>query len=72
MNTLENRKRGCTHKNNSAANYFRQPLLVPNNVKALHFYQIVHLTHFLTFSIININQNIRNERKFWKIKGVYL
>ena len=64
----------CTHKNtyNSAANYFRQPLLVPNNVNALHFYQIVHLTNFLTFSLINIYQNIRNKRKFGKFKGVYL
>ena len=61
MNTLENRKKisRCTHKDtyNSAANYFRQPLLVPNNAKALHFYQVVHLTHYLTFSHININQN---------------
>ena len=60
--------KGCTHKDtyNSAVNYFRQPLLVPNNAKSLHFYQIVHLTNFLTFSLININQNIRNKRKFWK------
>ena len=46
MNTLGNRKKikGCTHKDtyNSAANYFREPLLVLNNAKALHFYQIVH------------------------------
>ena len=74
MNTLGNRKKikGCTHKDtyNSAVNYFREPLLVPNNAKALHFYQIVHLTYFLTFTLININQNIRNKRKFWeKLKG---
>ena len=58
--------KGCTHKNtyNSAANYFRQPLLIPNNAKALHFYQIVYLTNFLTFILININQNIKNKRKF--------
>ena len=62
----------CTHKDtyNSAANYFRQPLLVPNNAKSLHFYQIVHLTNFLTFLLININQNLREN--FGKIKGVYL
>ena len=70
MNTLGNRKkiRGCTHKdtNNKAANYFRQPLLVPNNAKALHFYQIVHLTNFLTFSLINISQKIRNKRIFFE------
>ena len=70
MNTLGNHKKlkRYTHKDtyNSAANYFRQPLLVPNNGKSLHFYQIVHLTNFLTFSLININQNIRNKRKFWK------
>ena len=69
MNTLGNRKKikGCTHKDtyNSAA-IFRQTLLVPNNAKSLHVYQIVHLTNFLTFSLININQNIRNKRKFWK------
>ena len=60
--------RGCTNKdtNNSAANYFRQPLLVPNNAKTLHFYQIVNLTNFLTFSLINIYQNIRNKRIFLK------
>ena len=45
---------------------FRQPLLVPNNAKSLHFYQIVHLTNFLIFSLININQNIRNKKKIWK------
>ena len=76
MNTLGNRKKikGCTHKDtyNSAANYLRQPLLVPNNAKALHFYQVVHLTNFLTFSLINFNQNIRNKRKIRKNKGVYL
>ena len=70
MNTLgiHRKIKRYTHKdtNNSAANYFRQPLLVPNNAKSLHFYQIVHLTNFLTFSLININQNIRNKRKFWK------
>ena len=70
MNTLGNHKKikRCTHKEtyNSAANYFWQPLLVPNNAKSLHFYQIVHLTNFLAFSLININQNIRNKRKFWK------
>ena len=60
MKTLGNRKKI------SASSYFRQPLLVPNNDKALHFYQIVHLTNFITFSFININQNIRNKRKFWK------
>ena len=78
MNTLGNHKSyrrcsfNCTHKDTytSAANYFRQPLLAPNNAKSLQFYQIVHLTNFLTFSIINTNQNIRNKRKFWKkIKG---
>ena len=72
MNTLGNCKKWCTHKDtyNSAANYFRQLLLVPNNAKSLHFYQIVHLTNFLTFSLINTNQNIRNKRKFWrKLKG---
>ena len=72
MNTLGNRKqiKGCTQKDtyNSAANDFRQSLFIPNNAKALHFYQIVHLTNFLTFSLININQNIRNKRKFWKNK----
>ena len=46
--------------------FFRQTLLVPNNAKSLHVYQIVHLTNFLTFSLININQNIRNKRKFRK------
>ena len=47
--------------------------MVPNNAKSLHFYQIVHLSNFLTFSLINTNQNIRNMRKFWKKnKGVYL
>ena len=58
--------KGCTHKDtyNSAANYFRQPLLIPNNAKALHFHKIVYLTNFLTFSLININQNIRHKRKF--------
>ena len=70
MNTLGNRKtcKGCTHNDtyNSAANYFRQPLLVPNEAKSLHFYQIVHLTNFLTFSLINTNQNIRKKRKIWK------
>ena len=71
MNTLGNRKKiikGCTHKDtyNSAANYFRQALLVPNNAKSLHFYQIDHLTNVLSFSLIYINQNIRNKRKFWK------
>ena len=70
MNTLGNRKKikVCSHKDtyNSAANYSRQPFLVPNNAKAPHFYQIVHLTNFLTFSLININQKIRNKRKFWK------
>ena len=71
MNTLGNYKKKierCTHKDtyNSVANYFRQPLLVPNNAKSLHLYQIVHLTNFLTFSLININKNIRNMRKFWK------
>ena len=70
MNTLGYRKKikGCTNKDtyNSAANYFRQPLLVPNNAKSLHFYQIVHLTNFLTFSLINI----RNKINFWgKLKG---
>ena len=62
----------CTHKDtyNSAANYFRLPLLVPNNAKSLHFYQIVHLTNFLTLLLININQNLREN--FGKIKGVYL
>ena len=72
MNALGNHKKRCTHKDtyNSAANYFRQPLLVPNNAKSLHFYQIVHLTNFLTFSLININQNIRNNRKFLEtLKG---
>ena len=66
--------KGSTHKDtyNSAANYFRQSLLVPNNAKALHFYQIVHLTNFITYSLININQNIKNKRKVWKIKWVYL
>ena len=62
MNTLGNRKKikGCTHKDTykTAANYFRQPLLVANNAKSLHIYQIVHLTNFLTLSLININQNI--------------
>ena len=70
MNTLGNRKKikGCTHKDtyNSAAIFFRQTLLEPNNAKSLHVYQIVHLTNFLTFSLININQNIRNKRKFRK------
>ena len=75
MKTLGNRKKikGCTHKDtyNSAANYFRQPLLVPNNAKALHFYQIVHLTNFLTFLLINSNQNIRKQIKFCKnLRGV--
>ena len=74
MNTLGNHKKikRCTHKDtyNSAANYFRQPLLVPNDAKSLHFYQIGYLTNFLTFSLIKINQNIRNKRKFWKkLKG---
>ena len=57
--------KGCIHKDtyNSAANYFRQPLLIPNNAKALHFYQIVYLTNFLTFSLININQNIKETRE---------
>ena len=53
MNTLGNRNKikGCTHKDTyiSASNYFRQPLLVQNNAKALHFYQIVLYTNFLTF-----------------------
>ena len=52
MNTLGNRKKikGSTHKDTyiSAVNYFRQPLLVPNNARTLHFYQIVHYTYFLT------------------------
>ena len=65
MNTLGNHKKmkRCTHEDtyNPAANYFRQPLLVPNNAKSLHVDQIVHLTNFLTFSLININQNIRNK-----------
>ena len=73
MNTLGNHKKikRCTHKDtyNSAANYFRLPLLVPNNAKSLHFYQIVHLTHFLTFSRINIYQNIRNEKILETLKG---
>ena len=73
MNTLGNPKKikRCTHKDiyNSAVNYFRQPLLVPNNAKSLHFYQIVHLTNFLTFSLIDINQNIRNKRILEKLKG---
>ena len=77
MNTLGNRKtiKGCSHKNTyiSAANYFWQPLLVPNNAKALHFYQIFHYTNVLTFPLIKINQNIRNKRKILeKIEGVYL
>ena len=50
MNTLGNRKkiRVCTLKdtNNSAANYFRQPFLVPNNAKALNVYQIVPVNKF--------------------------
>ena len=60
--------KGCTHKDtcNSAANYFRLPLLIPNNPKALHFYQIDYLTNFLTFSLININQNIKKKQeKIW-------
>ena len=63
-----NKIKGCTHKDTyiSAANYFRQPLLVPNNAKALHFYQIVHYTNFLSFPLIDNNQNIRNKRQFWK------
>ena len=74
MNTLGNLKtiKGCTHKDtyNSAANYFRQPLLMPNNAKALHVYQIVYLTNFLTYSRININKNIRKQKKLLeKIKG---
>ena len=74
MNTLGNHTKikRCTHKDtyNSAVNYFRQPLLVPNNAKSLHFYQIVHLTNFLTFSLININQNIRKKEKILeKLKG---
>ena len=77
MNTLENRKKKKKkvypqNTYNSAANYFRQPLLVPNYDKALHFYQIL-LIFFLTFSLIYIIQNISNERNFWKkIKVVYL
>ena len=69
MNTLGNRTKikGCTHKDTyiSAANYFRQPLLVPNNAKAPHFYRTVPCTNSLAFSLININQNIRNKRTFW-------
>ena len=69
MNTLGNHQKKVYHKGtfNSAANYFRQPLLEPDNAKSLHFYQIVHLTNFLTFSLININQNIRNKRKFMSV-----
>ena len=33
--------------------------------KALHFYQMVHNAYFLTFPLININQNIRNKRQLW-------
>ena len=66
MNTLGNRKKikGRTHKNTytSAENYFRQPLLVPNNAKALYFFQIVH--YIPTYK--KNNQHIRNKRKFWK------
>ena len=74
MNTVGNRKKikGCIHKDtyDSAANYFRQPLLVPSNAKSLHFYQIVHLTDFPTFSLINISQNIKkNEKNLEKLKG---
>ena len=69
MNTLGNRKKikGRTHKNTytSAENYFRQPLLVPNNAKALYFYQIVHYISNYK-KIINI---LEIRESFGKIKG---
>ena len=57
----------------SVGNCLREPKLVPNKVRYQPFYLLIRYANCLIIIFMNINENIRNERKSWKIlMRVYL